>query len=65
MRTRKSAPTLTERQRRRQIIDLLAKHLACMPAALSAPSGPPGPGRDSAQQNLAESSQNRLEPVAR
>ncbi len=40
MRTRKSAPTLTERQRRRQIIDLLANHLARMPeaVAVSAPS---------------------------
>lgn len=39
MRTRKSAPTLTERQRRRQIIDLLAGHLARMPdaVAVSAP----------------------------
>ena len=31
MRTRKSAPTLIERQRRRQIIDLLAGHLVRMP----------------------------------
>ena len=40
MRTQKSAPTLTERQRRRQIIDLLASHLARMPeaVAISAPS---------------------------
>ena len=30
MRTRKSAPTLTANQRRRQIIDLLAGHLARM-----------------------------------
>jgi len=30
---KKSAPTLTERQRRRQIIDLLAGHLARMPEA--------------------------------
>jgi len=35
MRTRKSAPTLTERQRRRQIIDLLAGHLARMPEAVA------------------------------
>ena len=34
MRTRKSAPTLTERQRRRQIIDLLASHVARMPEAV-------------------------------
>jgi len=44
MRTRprnKSAPTLTERQRRRQIIDLLASHVARMPeaVAVSAPGG--------------------------
>jgi len=41
MRTRKSAPALTERQRRRQIIDLLAGHLAHMPeaVAVSAPHG--------------------------
>ena len=38
MRTRKSAPTLTERQRRREIIDLLAIHLARMPAAVAASS---------------------------
>jgi hypothetical protein len=35
MRTRKSATTLTERQRRRQIIDLLAGHLARMPEAIA------------------------------
>jgi len=35
MRTRKLAPALTARQRRRQIIDLLARHLACMPEALA------------------------------
>jgi hypothetical protein len=35
MRTRKSAPTLTKRQRRRQIIDLLAGHLARMPEAVA------------------------------
>ena len=28
---KRSAPTLTERQCRRQITDLLARHLACMP----------------------------------
>jgi len=32
---KKSAPTLTERQRRRQIIDLLARHLACMTLVLA------------------------------
>jgi len=35
MRTRKSAPALTERQRRRQIIDLLASHVARMPEAVA------------------------------
>lgn len=35
MRTRKSAPTLTEGQRRRQIIGLLACHLARMPEAVA------------------------------
>jgi len=38
MRTRKSAPALTERQRRRQIIDLLAGHLARMPEAVAVSS---------------------------
>jgi len=38
MRTRKSAPTLTERQRRRQIINLLAGHLAKMPEAVAVSS---------------------------
>jgi len=39
--TRKSTPTLTERQRRRQIIDLLAGQLARMTEAVkvSAPRG--------------------------
>jgi hypothetical protein len=35
MRTRKSAPTLTVQQRRREIIDLLAGHLARMPEAVA------------------------------
>jgi hypothetical protein len=38
MRTRKSAPALTERQRRRQIIDLLAGHVARMPEAVAVSS---------------------------
>ena len=38
MRTRKSAPMLTEGQRRRQIIDLLAGHLARMPEAVAVSS---------------------------
>jgi hypothetical protein len=38
MRTRKSAPTLTERQRHRQIIGLFASHLASMPLAMSRPA---------------------------
>ena len=38
MRTRKSAATLTERQRRRQIIDLLAGHMARMPEAVAVSS---------------------------
>jgi len=38
MRTRKSAPTLTEGQRRRQIIDLLASHVARMPEAVAVSS---------------------------
>ena len=41
MRTRKSAPTLTERQRRRQIIDLLASHVARMPEAVAVSSPRP------------------------
>jgi len=38
--TRKSAPPLSPRQRRRQIIDLLAGHLARMPEALVVSSPP-------------------------
>jgi len=38
MRTRKSAPALTERQRRRQIIELLASHVARMPEAVAVSS---------------------------
>lgn len=40
MLTRKSAPPLTAQQRRRQIIDLLAGHLARMPEALAVASPP-------------------------
>lgn len=40
--TRKSAPTMTVQQRRREIIDLLAGHLARMPEALDIPRSRPG-----------------------
>ena len=38
---RRTKPMLTERERRRQIIDLLAGHLAAMPGALAVPPGSP------------------------
>jgi len=89
MRTRKSATALTARQRRRQIIDLLARHLACMPGALAVsaprdretdsgqsygrksqnlaflrPAPPPVRGRGSAEEELSESRQTRLDVSA-
>lgn len=64
-RTRKSAPTLTVQQRRREIIDLLADHLARMPEALDIPpSSPESPHKDeheSAPQKLRRRSQIGLE----
>lgn len=64
-RTRKSAPTLTVQQRRREIIDLLADHLARMPEALdiptSRPGSPPDCEHESAPQNLRRRSQIGLE----
>lgn len=61
----KSAPTLTVQQRRREIIDLLAGHLARMPEALdipsSCPGSPPGGEHELAPQNLCRSSQIGLE----
>ena len=64
-RTRKSAPTLTVQQRRREIIDLLAGHLARMPEALdippSRPGSPPGSEHESAPQKLRPRSQIGLE----
>ena len=44
-RTRWSAVTLTVQQRRREIIDLLADHLARMPEALDIPPSRPGSPR--------------------
>ena len=38
---RRTKPTPTERERRRQIIDLLAGHLAAMPGALAVPPESP------------------------
>ena len=67
-RTRKSAPTLTVQQRRREIIDLLADHLARMPEALdippSCPGSPPDSEHESAPQNLRRRSQIGLEHSA-
>lgn len=40
--TRKSRPPLTADQRRRQIVDLLARHLARLPGA-AAPQATPAP----------------------
>ena len=42
-RTRKSRPPLTADQRRRQIVDLLARHLARMPGRADAPQATPSP----------------------
>jgi len=50
MKTGKSASTLTERQRRRQIIDLLATRLAHMPEGLDIPLG----GGDSPSESAHE-----------
>jgi len=57
MRTRKCAPTLTANQRRRQIIDLLAGHLARMPEAVevSAPCGRETDAGQSCQEVTAAS----------
>jgi hypothetical protein len=49
MRTRKSAPTLAERQRRHQIIDLLAGRLARMPEDTDVSA--PGDGETGAGQS--------------
>lgn len=54
-------PTLTVQQRRRQIIDLLAGHLAAIPGALAVPAERSDPAPDRPLQNLPESPQNRLE----
>lgn len=62
---RKSAPTLTVQQRRCEIIDLLAGHLARMPDALDIPpsrlASPPDSEHESAPQNLCESAPTGLE----
>ncbi len=62
---RRARPALTAEKRRRQIIDLLAGHLAAMPGALAVPPEPPDPTRDRLRQNLPESPQNRLELSAK
>lgn len=61
LRPRRVKPTLTADQRRRQIIDILAGHLATMPGALAVPPERSYSTPDrSLGQNLPESSQNRL-----
>jgi hypothetical protein len=65
MKTRKSTPALTVQQRRRQIIDLLAGHLARMPEAIDVP--PPKAdlvfesGEESATMNCSKDSGISLE----
>ena len=65
MKTRKSTLALTVQQRRRQIVDLLAGHLARMPEAIDMP--PPRVGSlpesedESAGSNCSEDSQIGLE----
>ncbi len=67
-RTRTSPLALTVEQRRRQIIDLLAGHLARMPRALGImPSRlglPPDAEHESTPQNLRKSSRIGLEVSA-
>ncbi|MFW5690475.1 MAG: hypothetical protein ACOCXY_01550 [Planctomycetota bacterium] len=62
---RRVKPSLTADQRRRQIIDLIAGHLAAMPGALAVPPQPSDPTQDHRPQNLPESTQNRLELSAK
>ena len=60
-RRRNTTPILTAHQRRRQIIDLLAGHLARMPEGLDIPPSQPRSGHNAPPQNLSRHSQNDLE----
>lgn len=62
---RRTKPALTVDQRRRQIIDLIAGHLAAMPGALAVPPESFDPAHGSSPQILPETPQNRLELSAK
>lgn len=62
---RRTKPALTADQRRRQIIELLARQLATMPGALAVPANRSTPKLNRPRQELPESSQNRLELSAK
>ena len=56
MRPRKSTPVLTAKQRRRQIINLLAGQLARMPEGIDIPMSSPESPPDSGQQITSQGS---------